>query len=269
MTKGKINLTRTVVIGFAIIAPLISLALIGTNVFVALAPLFASHLLLLYATLVPNSQWWGPVFSCFATARPEVWLTIDDGPSPEHTIQMLDVLERFGARATFFVVGARAEKYPHLMTEILTHGHAVANHTFTHPQATFWCAGPQRIAREIDRCSETLRNTPERRNMFFRAPVGIKNLFVHPTLAARELALIGWTVRGLDTVRRDSEAVADRVVRGVKPGAIVVLHENHHLKRDAAFGPRCLERTLERLRDRGFECVIPAREQLRTRRAEK
>ena len=91
---------------------------------------------MLYPTLVANCQWWGPVITRFQTSAPEVWITIDDGPSPAHTIKLLDILDRFEARATFFVVGANAEKHPHLITEILTRGHALGNHTFMHPSTT-------------------------------------------------------------------------------------------------------------------------------------
>ncbi len=262
--RDNARTVRPLLLGFAIAAPLISLALIRTNVILALAPLFLSHLLLLYATLVANSQWWGPVLTAFDTKEDEVWLTIDDGPSPLHTIQMLDVLERFGARATFFVIGVHAEKHPHLVTEILARGHAVANHTFSHPARTFWCAGPRRIAREIDRCAETLRSTPTRPNLFFRAPVGIKSPFLHPAVARRGLHLVGWTVRGLDTVRRDAGEVAGRIEKRIKPGAIILLHEGHQTARDPGFGPRCLELTLQRLSERGYRFVIPSAEQLRT-----
>ena len=124
---------RRALLGFAFLAPCLAFYLARTNLLVALAPIFLSHLLLLYATLRPNCQWWGPVMRSFKTSEPEVWLTIDDGPSPAHTVAMLDLLDRFQARATFFVIGTRAEKYPHLLTEILSRGHEIANHTYTHP----------------------------------------------------------------------------------------------------------------------------------------
>jgi peptidoglycan/xylan/chitin deacetylase (PgdA/CDA1 family) len=128
---------RRALIGFALIAPVISIALIGTNIFLAIAPLFVSHMLLLYATLVPNCQWWGPVARRFETTEREVWITIDDGPSPAHTLKLLEILKRFDARATFFVIGEHAEQHPHLITEILAQGHGLANHTHSHPRASF------------------------------------------------------------------------------------------------------------------------------------
>lgn len=254
---------RLVLLGFAWIAPVLSLALLPAHPVVALAPLFVSHMLVLYATLVANCQWWGPVVTRFETAEREVWITIDDGPSPAHTGIILDILERFDARATFFVIGAKAEKHPHLITEILTRGHTLANHTFTHPRTTFWCAGPAKIRRETDLCAATLRTTPERRAQLFRAPTGMKNFFLHPALRGRGLHLIGWSVRGLDTVKRDAVSVADRIEKRVKPGAIVLLHEDQRTKRNPEFNPRCLELTLQRLAACDYRFIIPRLEQLR------
>ena len=255
---------RTGLLVLAAIAPLVSIALLGQGVLVAILPLFVSHMLLLYPTLVANSQWLGPVFTRFASDDREVWITIDDGPSPAHTLQMLDILEQFQARATFFVIGRNAEQHPHLITEILTRGHSLANHTHTHPSRTFWCASARRIRREIDGCAEHLRSTRERPPKFFRAPAGMKNFFVHPALARRDLALIGWTVRGLDTVKQDAARVAERIEKKASPGAIILLHEGHHAERHPDFQPQCLELTLQRLAARGYKFVIPRPEQLRT-----
>src|SRR5712692_4070177 len=147
-------LRRTILV-FAVIAPLRTIIfLLGKRV-EEVATLFGSLLPLLYPTLVPQSQWWRPVLQSFATSRREVWITIDDGPTPTHTEKILDLLERYKARATFFVIGSQALKFPHLLEQILTRGHQVANHTFTHPSGTFWYASPSKIASEIDRCDAT------------------------------------------------------------------------------------------------------------------
>jgi peptidoglycan/xylan/chitin deacetylase (PgdA/CDA1 family) len=176
---------------------------------------------------------------------------------------MLDLLDRFDARATFFVIGRRAEQHPHLITEILSRGHEIANHTYSHPSGTFWCAGPRRIGLEIDLCAEQLRAGPDRPARFFRAPAGLKNLFVHPELERRRLALVGWAVRGLDTVLRDPAQVARRILDDTKPGAIIVLHEGHRIARNPEFHPQCLELTLNGLAEQGYRCAIPRPEQLR------
>ncbi len=252
---------RLLLLGFAVAASIFFLVMIPFHPFLGLAVLFLSHMLILYATLVANCQWWGPVVTHFESPRREVWLTIDDGPDPRHTPRMLEILKRFEARATFFVIGQRAAQFPAELAAICGAGHELGNHTATHPSATFWCLPPGRIAEEIDRCKVTARH--------FRAVAGMKNPFVHPALARRGLTLVGWSVRGLDTVSQDAEAVAARIMHGVKPGAILLLHEGHRLATDPDFQPRCLEQTLLALTNAGYDCVLPAPEQLRPRAGEK
>jgi peptidoglycan/xylan/chitin deacetylase (PgdA/CDA1 family) len=252
---------RRLILGFAIFAALFFLLEIALHPWVALGLLFLSHLLLLYPTLVANCQWWGRVVTHFETSRPEVWLTIDDGPDSVHTPQMLALLREFEAKATFFVIGKRAAQFPELLKEIRQAGHEVANHTATHPSASFWAFTPRQIADEIDQAGLPASS--------FRAPAGLKNFWVHPALARRNLELIGWSIRGLDTVSRDPEKVAARILRGIKPGAIIVLHEGHRIARGPDFHPDCLRATLRGLTNLGYRCVLPTPAQWRPRAAQK
>lgn len=210
-----------------------------------------SHALILYPTLRPNVQWLGPVITRFATDRKEVWLTIDDGPADD-TLALLDLLDAHGAKATFFVKGILAEQRPDAIRAIVERGHSIANHSMKHPQATFWCALPGSIAREIDECNRVIG--PQR---WFRAPVGMKNPFVHPALRKRGMRLIGWTARAFDAIRDDADEILARMLPLVEPGAIVVLHQGR------AHSLRVIERVLVGLRERGYACVIPGDEALR------
>ncbi len=250
------DLGRRFILGFALVAALFFLATVAFHPWLAVAVLLVSHILMLYPTLVANCQWWGPVVTHFETSRREVWLTIDDGPCHLHTRRLLEILRQFDAKATFFVIGRRVEEFPAEFAAIRAEGHEIANHTATHPSATFWCLPPGWIAAEIDGCKVDAR--------YFRAPAGMKNPFVHPALRRRNLRLIGWSVRGLDTVKSKPEAIAARVLKRACPGAILLLHEAHHLS-DPEFHPRCLELTLRRLTSEGYRCVLPGPEQLRLR----
>lgn len=253
---------RRLILGFGIVAPLFTLVYFGRNPWLALGLLFLSHLLILFPTLVANCQWWGVVVTSFETPRREVWLTIDDGPDPVHTPLMLELLDRFGARATFFVIGQRAAQFAAQIAAIRAAGHEIGNHTFSHPSGSFWSLPPKRIATEIDTTNSATRP-------YFRAPAGLKNFFVHPALDRRNMLLIGWTARGLDTVSRDPAAVAARLLRAAKPGAIFLLHEGHRTQSDPEFHSRCLELTLSALAQQGYRCVLPTPEQLRPRAGEK
>ena len=251
---------RRLILGFALVAPLATILIWRHSIPLAIGVLFASHMLILYPTLSPNSRWLGSVVSRFATNRREVWLTIDDGPDPDDTEAILDLLDEFAARATFFVKGKSAETYPDLLQAIADRGHSLGNHSFTHPLGSFWCLPPASIAREIDLASDAIERISGTRPTLFRAPVGHKNPFVHALLDERGMTLVGWSARGWDTVSSPAVA-ATRVMRGVKPGSIVLLHQGTGDSSDSE-SLSCIRQVLRRLADEGYRCVIPTREQL-------
>ncbi len=218
-----------------------------------------SHALILIPTLLPNVQWLGPVVTRFATDRNEVWLTIDDGPT-EDTHAVLDLLDRYGVKVTFFVKGMLVAAQPAIAREILARGHSIGNHTQTHPAGSYWCAFPGRIADEIDACTRVLAETTGRETKWFRAPVGMKNPAVHPALAKRGMRLIGWTARGFDAFVADPDVILARILSRLTPGAIVVLHQGrqHSL--------RVLERVIVAIQERGYSFVIPDDGRLKTSR---
>lgn len=190
----------------------------------------------------------------FETTANEVWLTIDDGPT-EDTAALIELFERLEVKATFFVKGLLAEAHPDLIAAIVRGGHTVANHSHTHPSATFWCTLPGQISAEIDRCNRVLES--HARERWFRAPVGMKNPFVHPALARRQMRLIGWTVRGFDAVMTDAAEISRRIVRELRPGAIIVLHQGR------AHSRAVLERVIRDVQSRGYAFVIPDDSRLR------
>lgn len=218
---------------------------------------FLSHMLLLYPTLRPNAQWLGPVITHFETPRKEVWLTIDDGPTDDTPV-LLDLFDAHDVKATFFVKGTLAEQRVEIAREIARRGHTLANHSHTHPSASFWCLPPGRIASEIDDCNRALTSITGTKPRWFRAPVGMKNFTVHPALARRDMRLIGWTARGFDGVYSDPDAILARILPHLRPGAILVMHQGRE------HSPRVLEQLIAAVRERGYAFVIPADDQLRS-----
>jgi peptidoglycan-N-acetylglucosamine deacetylase len=206
--------------------------------------------------ILPSSQAFGPAATSFATTRREVWLTIDDGPDPASTPQVLELLRKHGARATFFVVGSQVGKYPELVRMIVEQGHTIGNHTQSHPSARFWRATPQTTASEIDLCTGALLLADVPFERFFRPPVGIRNPFLDPQLSARGMKLVLWSARGLDGLGRHPQAALSRIARRIRPGGILIAHEG---------GPRAAGRLvfvgllLDHLAREGYACVLPPR----------
>ena len=225
----------------------------------ALALWFGPDFLLAYNVFSPHAQGLLRMARRFRTTRPEVWLTLDDGPDPDDTPRILELLAAHRASATFFVIGERAARYPELIRAICAGGHEIAHHTHTHPLGTFWFASPRRVARELDAALEALRPLGVRPTRF-RPPAGIKNLWLGAALRARHLTAVGWSARGLEINARDPQAVADRVLRDLTPGAILLLHEGPRVP--AAIRVAAIGRVLEELQARGYRCVMPATEQL-------
>jgi peptidoglycan/xylan/chitin deacetylase (PgdA/CDA1 family) len=250
---------RTLILTFACIAPVLLVVLWPHSWLAAIGVLALSHALVLWPTLRPNSQWLGPVITRFECASNEVWLTIDDGPTDD-TQALLDALDARAVKATFFVKGSLATLRPDLIRRMLERGHQVANHSQTHPSGTFWCLPPAALASQVHMCSDALEAITGERSGLFRAPVGTKNPFVHPILAASGLTLVGWSVRGFDSFGADVERVARRIVPRVRAGSIVVMHQGR------GFSVACVSRVIDELHARGYGFVIPSFERLKTNR---
>lgn len=224
--------------------------LLGWAVFLAGGLLVAAHLLL------PNWQGVCPVVDRFAPEGRQVWLTIDDGPDPEDTPRILELLAEHDARATFFLIGQRAAQYPELVEAIREAGHDIGCHTHTHPTRCFWLLGRAGVGREIDVALDALGQQVS----WFRSPVGIKNMFLARCLADRGLRYAGWTLRSGDGVGRSVDGIARRVREGVRPGSIILLHEGPSVHPGVRV--TAIRRVLENLSADGYRCVIPQPEQL-------
>lgn len=194
-----------------------------------LGAVLANHLLLAGAGLWPRSKLLGPNWTSLpadAAARGSVALTIDDGPDPEVTPRVLDLLDEHGAQATFFCIGERVGRYPELAREVSRRGHAIENHTHRHLKR-FSILGPRAIADEIERAQHEIGRVTGQRPGFFRAPAGLRNPFLDPVLARLGLKLASWTRRGFDTLSREPRAVLQKLTRGLGSGDILLLHDGH------------------------------------------
>lgn len=234
--------------------------LAGAGPWLGAAFFFGPDPFVFYAFFAPSAQGLCRVLTRFATERREVWLTIDDGPDPDDTPKILDLLDRHGAKATFFVIGERAARWPDLIREIVRRGHQIGHHTQTHPVGTFWCASPRRLGAELDLALATL-HTIGVRPQWFRAPVGIKHLLLAPALVARNLQCVAWTIRSGDCRSRSPEAMVAVIADRLHPGAIVLLHEGPSVP--AAVRVAGIARLLDVIAERKLACVIPRADQLR------
>lgn len=225
----------------------------------ALLAIAANHVLLSLAGLWPRSSWLGTNWTQLpddATARNEIALTIDDGPEPDVTPQVLDILDRFEVKASFFCIGEKVLQHPQLCREILRRGHAIENHSMRHP-VNFSLLGVAGLTAEVEMAQQAIKRTTGEGALFFRAPAGLRNPFLDQVLERSGLQLVSWSVRGFDTVFADTDRITSRLLGKLKAGAILLLHDGNS-KRDAnqqAVILEVLPRLLEAARQKQMKFV--------------
>lgn len=220
----------------------------GSATFIIAAAVLLAAVLLVRGSASVRASWYLRMRCRARRAGRRVALTFDDGPDPQRTPAVLDLLARQEVRATFFVVGARAEAHPELVRRMATEGHVVGNHSYTHSWR-FPLRSLGRTVEELRRTGEVLHRITGRQPRLFRPPFGVTN----PTIAraVRRLGLdpVGWSIRSLDTMGQSPERVAARILRRLHPGAVILLHDR------CAGSERLVGLLVEGLRSRGLEPV--------------
>ena len=223
----------------------------------ALALVAVNHAVIAGAGLWPRSTLLGSNWTRLPGAGGKaVAITIDDGPDPEVTPQVLSLLERTGAQATFFCIGERVQRHAELAREIVARGHTIENHSQRHCH-NFSLLGYSRMRDEIVRAQDSIESVTGERPRFFRAPAGLRNPFLDPVLTHLGLQLASWTRRGFDTVNADAASVYRRLADPLAAGDILLLHDGN-AARDRSGAPvilAVLERLLETLELRALRAV--------------
>ena len=255
-SRSRRRLAVVLVLAVGLTTPVV-LALNGDHKLVFFSLELVTKFLIFYPAIRANCRWFGPVVAHFRTQQKAVWLTFDDGPHAEDTPKLLALLKRHNARATFFVIGRQVEKHPEQARAILRAGHTLANHTQTHPVWFFWGYLKPWLKREIYQCTQALHAATGERPRWFRAPAGMANLFLHFLLRDWNMKLIGWSARGFDGLLHDTEAMADRICKSIRPGAIVLLHEGRRDRQGRPINLILAETVLTRLAESGYVFLVP------------
>lgn len=165
-----------------------------------------------------------PLVSRGRSGRPIVALTFDDGPHPATTPGLLDLLDRHGVKATFFVVGQRAKAHPELVQAILSRGHTLGNHSYHHdPFLAF--KGARRVAEEIASTQNLLIQSGVK-PLVYRPPVGITYPSLHNILFRQELTAVTFSCRAGDRGNRSIDHLSDRILKRVRSDDIIMLHDH-------------------------------------------
>lgn len=218
--------------------------------------LLLCHLTLTGAGLWPRSRLLGPNLLRLpdtAARLGQIAVTFDDGPDPDVTPKVLEILDRYGAKASFFCIGNKAAMHPDIVRDILRRGHSVENHSMGH-SALFAFFGLAALRRDIGMAQSVLADVAGKPPAFFRAPMGLRNPLLDPVLAALGLQYASWTRRGFDVTRTDPSLVLARLTCGLAAGDILLLHDTVSAHGDAMV-LTVLPQLLERIATAGLTSV--------------
>lgn len=192
-----------------------------------------------------------------STTDAVVALTFDDGPYPGYTPRLLDVLQRHQARATFFMIGEAAERYPELVQQVAHSGHAIGNHSWDHSSFPL-ISGRERRA-QILACQKAI--APYGRRLF-RPPYGHQSVTSRLDALLLGYQVIGWSLHAFDWLDRDANSMASRMVERIRPGSVVLLHNvlyhtagEHYADREPMI--EAVDMLLERVSDRFRFVTVP------------
>jgi len=179
----------------------------------------------------------------------KIALTFDDGPDSVYTREVLSVLARFNCPAVFFIVGSRAESNPNLIRQILDEGHAIGCHSYSH-HYLFDFFSSRRMAAELELTRKIVESISGKKLRLFRPPFGVTNPPLARAVRFSRFAVVGWSVRSNDTAIKDPVKIANRLIQLVKPGDIILLHDNRNYSADTLlqFIPMCLQKGMQFVR---------------------
>jgi peptidoglycan/xylan/chitin deacetylase (PgdA/CDA1 family) len=154
-----------------------------------------------------------------------VAITFDDGPHPNFTPKVLELLEKYNAKASFFCVGHQVHQYGEIVRKIVANGHTIGNHTYTHSNK-FGFYGTQKVILELQRTNLAIKDTTGLYPKLYRPAFGVTNPSIARAVKKLQLNTIGWNIRSLDTTKRSKKIVLERITNKINKGDIVLLHDS-------------------------------------------
>ncbi len=162
------------------------------------------------------------------TNKKEIALTFDDGPHPDITPKLIELLKKHNIKATFFCVGKNADANPEIVTNIFNGGHIIGNHSYNHSNF-FDLLSSKKMQNEILDTNEVITSITRKKPLLFRPPYGVTNPMLRKAVKTTNMRSIGWSLRSMDTVKSRDEVVT-KLMTNTKPGDIVLFHDtNTHI----------------------------------------
>ena len=173
--------------------------------------------------------WGSRILTHVETSEACAALTFDDGPHPVYTPQVLNILRKYGAKGTFFMVGEAARQYPDIVNEVARAGHVIGNHSWNHPYLPNMRSRPRRLKQLWD-CARAISPHGQR---LFRPPFGAQNPKILFDAFLFQYRVVLWNASAQDWTQQGSDSITEKIVARVKPGSIFLLHDGVYVDRDA------------------------------------
>jgi peptidoglycan/xylan/chitin deacetylase (PgdA/CDA1 family) len=175
----------------------------------------------IFATATPSID--ADIYRKKENEQMKIALTFDDGPHPRYTPQILDILDEFGIKATFFIIGINAENYPDTVMEVIKRGHEIGNHTYTHPHVSG--IDSDKLKNEIERCESMVYGLTDYKTKLFRPPEGMIDTDVKSVIHTLDYKVLLWDIDTRDWAHTPAEEIAENVIKNINAGDIILMHD--------------------------------------------
>jgi peptidoglycan-N-acetylglucosamine deacetylase len=182
------------------------------------------------------------------SSKKKVVLTFDDGPHISNTIKVLEILNKHHVKAIFFIIGKNIEGNEFIIKQLIKDGHLIGNHSFSHHQwIDLWST--QKVYEDFSLCQKKLNEIGVHSNLF-RPPYGVTNPNIAKAVKKLNLKTVGWSIRSYDTSTKDIVKIKNRILKQLKPGAIILLHDR------LDYAPKLLEDIIISIKKQGYEFTV-------------
>jgi peptidoglycan/xylan/chitin deacetylase (PgdA/CDA1 family) len=188
------------------------------------------------------------VFCRGLSTEKRIALTFDDGPDALNTPKILEILDKHQVKATFFIIGNKAEKHQDLLQQIISKGHEIGNHSYSH---AFWfdLYRRKKMEQDLQKAEDVIMNITGRKTVLFRPPYGVTTPVLAKVVKKLGYKAIGWSVRTYDTVIKEGDKIKERISDRLHPGAVILMHDDREITAEV------LEFVIMKIKEEGYRFV--------------
>ncbi|MFT3701942.1 MAG: polysaccharide deacetylase family protein [Agriterribacter sp.] len=244
-----LNFSTTTVVFVALLIALIGYHFfnhIPMYVFVLLLIVYVS--LLFYGSYNVRSGFYIKTVSSSRSSKMQVAISFDDGPSPAYTPQVLEILKQHNVQAAFFCIGKRVKENEALLKKVHDDGHIIGNHSYSH-DLWFDLFSAGKMTDDLQMMNKAAQNVIGVKPRLFRPPYGVTNPNLKKAIQRGNFIPVGWSIRSMDTVIKDTQKLLSKVTGSLKPGAVILFHDTSKTTLDI------LSTFIQQTKAKGYEII--------------